>query len=659
MLKALKTYFPAHFVGQWTANRREMIHDIVRVARYGGDQADAGERGLGKTTIAQCVVVMLMLQGHLRFPVFIGKNGPEARGALEEIKDELSGNDLLAEDYPEVCAPIRALEGAPQRAAQQTVDGVRTRIRWKEDHIVLPTVKGSKASGAILVARGIDGSIRGMKKRGRRPDFVLVDDPDSEESAESATETAKRIRTIDRAIAGMAGPGKRIARVILCSCINRRCVAYIFTDPKQKPSWNGKRYKMLVSPPKSEEHWERYILMRQQGQQNGDDLDGRAATEYYRKNRRVMDQGAKVSDDERFIGEVGADGQPKETSALQHCYNIIADRGMDNFLSECQNDPPEEEMPESSGLSSAMVQSRLSGTDKGIVPDSTVALTAFVDVGRYTLHWMVVAWKAQAIGVVIDYGVEEVHSPAMARDAGRRGGEREQGVEHAIMQALRSLRQYWLTDPYCGLDGATTSLMPIGVDYGYYSDAVMAFIREVGGDPWRATKGHGSAKGMQQFRQPRKATAEIPKRHIGDNWYATREPQHQVLYHIHSDYWKRFVHDRLGTACNEPGSMMLYGSDSRVHMSLSKHLTAEREETKFITGVGVVTKWVQYNKNNHWFDAACGCAVLASMVGVRLLASGVSKTSPRATGRFTPQERKAISPWSAYRKPRQIIGTGV
>lgn len=634
-----------------------MIKAIVHVATYGGDQAIAGERGLGKTSIAQRVVLMLMIWGRVRFPIFISKNGPEARGSLEEVKDELENNDTLADDYPEVCAPIRALEGAPQRASQQTVNGQRTRIRWKEDYIIFPTVKGSRASGVILVARGIDGSIRGMKKRSIRPDVVIIDDPDSEESAESASETDKRTRTIDRAVAGLAGPGKRIARVMLCSCMNRRCVAYTFTDPQQKPSWNGKRYRMLITPPAAEEHWERYILLRQQGQQNGDDPTGRAATAYYKANLRAMNRGAKVSDDERFVSEAGPDGEPIEISALQHCYNIIADRGMENFLTECQNDPPEEIMPETSGITPTLVQTRLSRTDKGVVPDGTMALTAGVDVGRYGLHWMVIAWRDEAVGTIIDHGVEDVHSPKMQRDQGRKRGEefKEQGVQHAILQALRSLRLMWITDSYCGLDDTPMSIWPIGVDYGYYSDAVMAFVREVGGDPWRAMKGHGTGKGLAAFRQIRKPSADIPRRHIGDQWYATREPMHQLLYHTHTDYWKRWVHDRFGTKPGDPGSMTLFGDEARIHITVSHHLTAEQEETKFIPGVGSVTKWIPIRANNHWFDACYMACVAANMAGVKLLPTGAPKTAPRATGRFTPTERKAQSPWSVYRSKGQAL----
>lgn len=651
---ALRTYFPERFDGAWTPNRREMIEDIMRVATFGGDQATAGERALGKTTIVKFVLLLLMLWGRVRFGFIVSKNGPEARSIVEDIKDELETNDLLLADYPEVCVPIRALEGAPQRSSHQTVGGERTRIRWKEDHFILPMVKGSRAAGAVLVARGIDGSFRGINRRNRRPDLVLIDDPDSEESAESALETAKRIRTIDRAIGGLARGGARIARVLLCTCMNRRCVAYTYTDREQRPAWHGKRFRMLVKPPEREDLWEQYIVLLQQGQQAGNDSTGKAATEFYLAHRDEMDAGAEVSDPDRYLHDLDADGRPLEHSALQHIYNLIARNGVEAFLTECQNDPPEEEMPETGGLSSALVQSRLSRTDKGIVPDNTVALTAFVDVGRYALHWIVTAWKEGAIGTVIDYGVEDVHSPAMMRDAGRRGGERETGVEHAIMQALRSLRQYWLTEPYCGLDGIARSITPIGVDYGYYPDAVMAFVREVGGDPWRACKGHGSAKGLSGFRLVKKATAEIPRRFIGDNWYATREPDRQVLYHVHTDHWKRWVHDRLATQPHEPGSLMLYGSEARVHMTISKHLTAEHEETKFVPGKGVETKWVQTNKNNHWLDGACGCAVMASMAGVKLLPVGPAKTAARTTGRFTPQERRVASPWSVYRTRKAV-----
>jgi hypothetical protein len=46
--------------------------------------------------------------------------------ALDSIKTELDGNDLLLVDYPEVCFPIQALDGIANRANGQLSQGGET-----------------------------------------------------------------------------------------------------------------------------------------------------------------------------------------------------------------------------------------------------------------------------------------------------------------------------------------------------------------------------------------------------------------------------------------------------------------------------------------------------------------------------------------------------
>ena len=87
---------------------------------------------------------------------------------LDSIKTELDCNDLLLADFPEVCFPIQALDGISNRANGQLYQGKRTQIGWTAKEIVLPTIAGSHASGAIIKVAGLTGRIRGMKFK--RPD---------------------------------------------------------------------------------------------------------------------------------------------------------------------------------------------------------------------------------------------------------------------------------------------------------------------------------------------------------------------------------------------------------------------------------------------------------------------------------------------------------
>ena len=183
--------------------------------QYGGDQAIAAPRGEGKTSIVQCVTIYCVMHGILSFPLIAAATGPNAEQILANIKYQLERNQALADDYPEICDPILALDGTAQRGATQTANGKRTFLKWAQDYIVLPTVRVpdhwdqrlrpgqlSLGSGAVITTRGLDSAIRGVLVGTKRPDLVIIDDPETRDSARSGVQTDLRARTIEADLAG-------------------------------------------------------------------------------------------------------------------------------------------------------------------------------------------------------------------------------------------------------------------------------------------------------------------------------------------------------------------------------------------------------------------------------------------------------------------------
>lgn len=263
----------------------------------------------------------------------IGSDEGHACDMLESIKTELDGNDLLLADYPEVCFPIQALDGIANRANGQLHQGKRTQIGWTAKEVVLPSIESSKARGAIIKVAGLTGRIRGMKfKRpdGKtvRPSLVVLDDPQTDESARSLSQCANREAILAGAVLGLAGPGKKISGIMPCTIIRPGDMADNILDRDKHPEWNGSRTRMVNSFPTNETLWERYAEIRSEGLRAGD--GGAAGTEFYRKNKAAMDEGADVAWKERFNHD--------ELSAIQHAMNLkLQDEAA--FFAEYQNEP--------------------------------------------------------------------------------------------------------------------------------------------------------------------------------------------------------------------------------------------------------------------------------------------------------------------------------
>jgi hypothetical protein len=289
-----ESYFPRLFKLAWSADHLKVIAKIeqaVTLRGGGGLFAMAMPRGSGKTTLCQIACLWAMLTGRQRFVFLIAATAEYASAALSNLKSHLSQNELLLEDYPEAVYPIRCLEGESRRCGGQRYYGRLTHIGWTADQIVLPTIPGSRCSGAIVRTAGLLGHVRGavhMRPDGVsvRPSLVIIDDPQTDQSARSPSQVHERLAVVNGAILGLAGPDERISAVMPCTIIRNEDLAHQVLDRSKNPEWQGEVTKLVYSFPANEKLWAEYARLRSDSLRN--DGDGREATEFYQRNRETM-----------------------------------------------------------------------------------------------------------------------------------------------------------------------------------------------------------------------------------------------------------------------------------------------------------------------------------------------------------------------------------
>lgn len=637
-LAFFSTYFPRVFYQGFTEDRRKMVEAIRHAARYGGDFALAGPRGEGKTRLAIFTSLHLVLSGQRRFPLIISKNQGKANIELANLKRELEFNDLLADDFPEVCFPIRALGGWASRARMQTVNGWNTSIEWAADHIILPSIPldvlsgwprktKSLACGQIIGSMGIEGPLRGTNYRNERPDLAIIDDIDDRESARSETQTEAREEIIEKDILGLSGPGMRTARVMLCTTLNDHCIAAKYSDRRQKPSWHGVRYKAIVKMPDNEEKWEKYVEKRR-GRDSEKDPDAREAHQMYLEDRAAMDAGAIVANEANFDRTTMEDGGACEVSALQHYYNLIADSSWDNFRCEYQCDPPPQNPEDASQLTSTMVASRVNGLDRCEVPIDTKCITAFLDLGHSFCHSVVTAWCEQARGFVADYRSFDV--TGITRDSPKAA------VERRLLATMHEWADYLTTTEFACSDTRSFPVQMGLIDSGSgsHTNAVYQFVRERGGI-FMAAKGFAG----ERFHMPQLSRTKIP----GQNWYKSYQAEAKLwLVDIDANYWKRFAQERFRTETRDeqgrirPGTLSLHALPvprieqfEKDRREYSHHIVAELwNEQK--------GKFEERSNRNHYLDATAGACCAANMLGISLFDVPVQK-------RANPKERRTLA----------------
>ena len=622
-----EAYFPQTFSLPWSPDHLKVIAKIEQAVLEGGLFALAMPRGSGKTSLCETACVWALVYGHREFVALIGSDEDHAENMLDSIKVELESNDSLFDDFPEVCFPIRALEGIHQRAAGQLYAGKQTHIGWTAKEIVLPTMPGSRASGAIIRVAGITGRIRGMKHKrvdgtSVRPALVLIDDPQTDESARSPSQCAARERILAGAILGLAGPGRKIAGLMALTVVRPDDLADRILDRDKHPQWQGERTKMVYVFPDSEALWARYAELWRDGLRA--DRGAGEATEFYRSHQVAMDAGAVIAWPERH--------HPDELSAIQHAMNLRLDRGDAAFWAEYQNEPlPEEEIDEEL-LTAEQIAAKGNGLRRGEVPIGCTHLTMFVDVQAKALFWLVAAWENDFTGYVLDYGTEPDQQTKYftLRDIRKTLADASPraGLEGSIYAGLERLTDRLLTREWRRDDGALVRIdrCLIDANWGQSTDVVYQFCRQ---------SRHASVVLPSHGRYV--GASSIPfsdyKRKRGDrlglNWRIPLVSGRRSVRHILFDtnYWKSFVQARLAVPMGDPGCLSLFGRKPEQHRLLAEHLTAEyRVKTE---GRGrTVDEWKLRvaGLDNHWLDCLVGSAVAASMQGVVLFGTQAKPT---------------------------------
>ena len=612
------SYFPLTFHLPWSPDHLKVIGRIEQAVLRGGLFSMAMPRGSGKTTICECACIWAALNGHRDFVCLIGSDEGHAMDMLESIKMELDGNELLLEDYPEVVYPIQCLDGIANRCNGQLYRGERTHIGWTAREIVLPTMPGSVASGAIVKVAGITGRIRGMKYKrsdGRtvRPTLVVIDDPQTDESARSLSQCATRESILAGAILGLAGPGKKISGIMPCTVIRPDDMADNILSRDKHPEWNGERTRMVYSFPTDEKLWQRYGELRAESLRLQGDIQ--LATEFYATNREAMDCGAVVAWAERFNHD--------ELSATQHAMNLrLQDEAA--FFAEYQNEPLPEDTGSDDELKPDQIAAKFNRLERRDIPIGGSHLTMFIDVQATLLFYVVVAWEEDFTGYVVDYGTfpDQKRPYFTLRDARSTLATvtKAGGLEGTIYAGLERITSEHLGREWRRDDGAMLRIERCLIDanWGSSTDIVYQFCRQ-STYAGIVMPSHGRFVGASS--QPFSEYKRRPGDRVGLNWRVPNVHGKRAVRHVVYDtnFWKSFVHARLAVSMGDRGCLSLFGDSPELHRLFGEHLAAEyRVKTE---GRGrTVDEWKQRPErgDNHWFDCAVGCAVAASMQGVVL-----------------------------------------
>lgn len=639
------TYFANTFYKPFSRDHLKVIEKIEAVVLGHETFAVGMPRGGGKTVMCQVAMCWGILTGRHRYAMFIGANAPSGARMMMWLKQTLSKNNLLLEDYPEVCYPIVRLDNEPRRCLGQRYIGEKTNITWGKDRIVLPTIPGSAASEAAIEATSLEASIRGANHALSdgtviRPSLVLCDDPQTAESARSQGpegQTTHRMQIIKQDVQGLAGPDSQVGILVPCTVIERGDLADQLLDRKLNPRFRGIKTKRLYAWPANMDTWEQYRELRDVALQH--DETPEAAYTFYRERKATcglrLDETRPCATCNRFkvcmdagavVDWIDRLDDPRNQSAVQAALEAFYKYGPAGFAAEFQNEPIQS--AEAARLPSAQqICDRANGYGRGVVFARAGHLTAFIDVGEGYLSWLVAAWAMNFTGAVIDYGTwpdqGRTYSKANVRKP-LRAAYTGSGVDGAILAALLELIDRLMGRDFPQDDGPPQQIGLCLIDSGHKPDVVHSAIRSCRrGQTVRSSRGRGITAGKTQFDEYRKERC----REMGLHWWVPKDSAQSVVQ-IDTNFWKTFVHSRFATAPGDPGALTLFGKPEDHALFADQVLAEYYSLPRTEQGVSV-QEWHQHvGRDNEALDCLVGAAVAASRLGCSVL-PGVSSVKRR------------------------------
>jgi len=621
----LKTYLAKKYKQPFGRVHSRVITTIHDRAISGGKKAIAAPRSRGKSTIIKGMNIYLTARELVRFIVPICATTKLAGRIYKDYRNEWGTNDLLYQDFPEICAPVRELEGAPQRAGRQHIGGNLTHINWSAtDFLRLPRVPGdandylkslgkewSPFGGVKMTFAGLDAAFRGMNIDDDRPDFLIIDDPETRESAKSIDQINDRIEIIEKDIEGLEGQEKPIAMVMVTTLQNTYCVSAQFTDPEKRPAWEGERYGWIESWPTNAAMWDDYITKRKSAQAKGD-RHGMAAVEFYLGNQSAMDAGvAMLAENYKEIAT--DDGRKVVHSAIQEAYNKIADTSLSAFKSEYQNDPDDMADEFVNKIAAHTVIGCESEFDRYSVGNDAEIIVTGVDVRKSELHFVSIASGPTAKHCLFNYDVVS-------------HGTSETTVEQAetaIVEGLDGLLALWAESPCIDRNGTARAIDLVLVDKGWMgswkedgqrktwaSQPVELFCIQKG------LRRFLPAKGAPNYKSPAQSRDVI----IGDNWHINRgkgieRTCSEVIWN--AEHWHSLVEDLFASSNPDERIQLFTATDGvhRGHERLSQHIREGAEDLLDMRKKGTAGRKQRYRRD-HWWDATA-MALVAKSVELR------------------------------------------
>jgi len=255
-----KRFLPQHFPKPPSKMHRWLADELDRFHSQRGTKLNVlAPRNSAKSTIAALAYPLReILTRREPYVWIISDTMSQAHTHLENIKNELESNPMLADAYPNACGKGNL---------------------WREGAIRL-------RNGGIIEAFGTGQRLRGRKRNENRPTLIICDDLQNDQHMLSASQREKSRNWFHGALL-KAGSGETNI-IHLATALHREAIAL---ELLRTPGWSNRTFQAIEQYPMNMSLWKDWeaVYTNVSNPNHGADADA-----FYEANRSAMDEGAVV-----------------------------------------------------------------------------------------------------------------------------------------------------------------------------------------------------------------------------------------------------------------------------------------------------------------------------------------------------------------------------
>ncbi len=577
------------------------VKALETTIRYGGNRHVRWPRGKGKSTWVKIAALWALVYGYRHFVVIVAATKPMAEEETAELWRFCTEDPLFAADFPEIAMPLADVALTPQRMRVQTYKGRKTHItdNTRFSYKRFAAIPGMPHTGGILAARGADQAIRGLNIGSARPDFVFIDDPQTDDAAKSPAQVEKIEDRIQGALIGLGETNRIIAAVMASTPIEPDDVSERYADPERHPEWitTTERFVYSWGP----EDWrDRYLAEVRKDNLNRDVLLT-LSRHFYQTHRAEIEKGAAVLDDSDFDPAL-------EISAYQHALNMLHIMKPKRFNSEMQMKPTRAQGV--FRISASDVSKRLNGYPMLVVPpECDQGAVAFCDVNAVAgLRWAIMAFGAGRVTAIVAYG----SYPPTGRLFPE--GTPESAVPRFLAPALRAVAKGIQAANLRTVDGEPVRVRGLCFDGGWQTETVALVCQELDGKCGMSvcwSKGYSAKEYSYYHHEKARAVKNLRAAEMCHTWATANG----IYLALNSDYWREMAQTAFLASPLQPSSCSFWGNDALTHYNFADEVCAESLVGKSDhPRYGTVWEWKKTGPN-HFGDVLYGCMAYGAIRG--------------------------------------------